>query len=126
MEIYPQLAKFREQDAELERLENLVSTSEMYHSKVHLYQRARNQIQKLIDQAENLKREYSKCIREILIGAEISQFDPNTMSDILERKLTLHSKYEALKTTCVITKRQQLTIKHSMINIKHQIPNSKY
>lgn len=95
-EIDPQLSVFKKQDAELERLEKLISSSDLYHSKVHLYKRARIQVQQLIDQAENLKLEYCKCIREILIGAEISQFEPNTMPDILEIKLTLHSKYEAL------------------------------
>ena len=97
-EIDPQLLTFEKQDAELRRLEKLVETSELYHSKTELYQRGRVQIQQLIQQTENLKREYCKCIREILIAAEISQFDPNGMNDILERKLTLHSKYEAFKS----------------------------
>jgi len=97
-EIDPQLSKFKQEHAELARLEKLVSSSEMYHSKTHLYRRARIQVQQLIDQAEKLKREYVKCIREILIGAEMSQFNPDSLSDILERKLILHSKYETFKT----------------------------
>lgn len=93
-DINPQISAFKQQYVKLEKL---LLGSDLYNSKAQIYRRAKNQIQQLIQQAENLNQEYCKCIKEILIGAEISQFDPNSLSDILERKLTLHSKYEAFK-----------------------------
>ena len=82
LEINPQLSRLEKQDAELERLEKLVSSSEIYLSKAHLYKRAKVQVQQLIQQAEDLKHEYSKCIRELSTGQKLQGVAKLLMSQI--------------------------------------------
>jgi hypothetical protein len=94
--IDPQLIEFNKQKDELQRLQELVSSSEVYRSKAEIYARGAAQIQQLIGNARDLRQEYLKFIREILIGAELSRFDPESMSDVLERKVVLDSKYQVI------------------------------
>jgi len=97
-EIVPQIEELEASSSEVLRLENLAKSSVNYQQQADTYARARKQFQQFINQAEQIKSEYRECIRETLIGAEISKFDSNGMSDIISRRMSLNLKYENFKS----------------------------
>lgn len=97
-EINPQISELERASDNVLRLENLAKSSVNYQKQADTYARARKQFQQFINQAKQIKSEYCECIRETLIGAEISQFDSSAMSDMLERRMRLDLKHENFKS----------------------------
>lgn len=81
LQIDREIERLHQQYQQVERLADLVSTSDLYAEQVDLYIRGLRQIEKLMAQAEALENIYVRLIRETLIGAKVSQYNPDSISD---------------------------------------------
>ncbi|OPF16584.1 hypothetical protein B1L04_10235 [Microcystis aeruginosa KW] len=94
-EINPKIASLVEKKNQLHRLRNLAASSEIFHSQTSLYDRAINQVQLIIDQAETLRQECLKFIRETLIERELLQSDIDT--NLVDCTLDFASQYQLIQ-----------------------------
>lgn len=94
-EINPKIAGLVEKRNQLHRLRNLAASSEIFHSQTPLYDRAINQVQLIIDQAEALGQECLKFIRETLIERELLQSDID--SNLVDCNLDFASQYQLIQ-----------------------------
>jgi hypothetical protein len=94
-EINPKIASLVEKRNQLHRLRNLAASSEIFHSQTRLYDRAINQVQLIIDQAETLRQECLKFIRETLIERELVQSDIDT--NLVDLPLDFASQYQLIQ-----------------------------
>jgi hypothetical protein len=94
-EINPKIASLVEKRNQLHRLRNLAASSEIFHSQTRLYDRAINQVQLIIDQAETLRQECLKFIRETLIERELVQCDIDT--NLVDCTLDFASQYQLIE-----------------------------
>jgi hypothetical protein len=93
--IEPQIAEFNEQLAKLVELRDLAASSEVYTQQAEVYGRAIAQIADLVNNAEDLKRECLKFVRENLIGAELAKYNPDNLPEITQ-KIEFEAKYKAI------------------------------
>jgi hypothetical protein len=94
-EINPKIASLVEKRNQLHRLRNLAASSEIFHSQTRLYDRAINQVQLIIDQAETLRQECLKFIRETLIERDLVQCDIDT--NLVDCTLDFASQYQLIE-----------------------------
>ena len=94
-EINPKIASLVEKKNQLHRLRNLAASSEIFHSQTPLYDRAINQVQLIIDQAEALGQECLRFIRETLIERELVQSDID--SNLVDCNLDFASQYQLIQ-----------------------------
>ena len=94
-EINPKIASLVEKRNQLHRLRNLSASSEIFHSQTRLYDRAINQVQLIIYQAETLRQECLKFIRETLIERELVQSDIDT--NLVDLPLDFASQYQLIQ-----------------------------
>ncbi|GCL50561.1 hypothetical protein NIES3804_21290 [Microcystis aeruginosa NIES-3804] len=94
-EINPKIASLVEKRNQLHRLRNLAASSEIFYSQTPLYDRAINQVQLIIDQAEALGQECLKFIRETLIERELVQSDID--SNLVDCHLDFASQYQLIQ-----------------------------
>jgi hypothetical protein len=94
-EINPKIASLVEKKNQLHRLRNLAASSEIFHSQTPLYDRAINQVQLIIDQAETFRQECLKFIRETLIERELVQSDIDT--NLVDCTLDFASQYQLIQ-----------------------------
>ncbi|TRU81101.1 MAG: hypothetical protein EWV76_21900 [Microcystis novacekii Mn_MB_F_20050700_S1] len=94
-EINPKIASLVEKKNQLHRLRNLAASSEIFHSQAPLYDRAINQVQLIIDQAEALGQECLRFIRETLIERELVQSDID--SNLVDCTLDFASQYQLIQ-----------------------------
>lgn len=94
-EINPKIASLVEKKNQLTRLRNLAASSEIFHSQTPVYDRAINQVQLIIDQAEALGQECLKFIRETLIERELLQSDID--SNLVDCNLDFASKDQLIQ-----------------------------
>ena len=94
-EINPKIASLVEKRHQLHRLRNLAASSEIFHSQTPLYDRAINQVQLIIDQAETLRQECLNFIRETLIERELVQSDID--SNLVDCHLDFASQYQLIQ-----------------------------
>ncbi|MBE9223368.1 hypothetical protein IQ215_11735 [Cyanobacterium stanieri LEGE 03274] len=104
LQIEPQISEFHKQLNELDKLEKLALSSEVFAGRVEWFKRAKIQIQNLIDETKKIENQSLKFIRETLIGQKLAQFDPENLPDINNWTLTIGShfndiqdKYQTLK-----------------------------
>jgi hypothetical protein len=95
-QLEPKLLELNQKISELERVERLARSSEVYAKQAHLYARAASQLRNLIREGQELRDECLRFIRETLIGAEISKFEPDALPDALAWKLQFQVKYRAI------------------------------
>ncbi len=79
--IEPEILALRQQWHELQKLLNLVETSEVYAGHKSVYEKALFQVESLANKAEELQLEYVRSIREILIGRQVASYDPTLVTD---------------------------------------------
>lgn len=77
---------------ELTRLEDLARSSEIYAKQAQLYSRAKLQVWNLLQNNYQLEKECQHFIREVLIGGELANYDPDSIPDILDVKIRLDSR----------------------------------
>ena len=101
LQIDREIEQLNQNFTQLNHLANLVSTSDLYAGKIDLYERALHQLGTLLSQATTLENIYVRLIRETLIGAKISQFDPDALTtrsiDFLEQYQQIKESYLRLK-----------------------------
>lgn len=86
-----------EQEAEkrqLDHLLTLVATSQLYSDHKGTYERALAQVGQIIEKGRKLEQIYTSLAREILIGKELSEYDPNRISNT---HFALDSQYQQIK-----------------------------
>lgn len=86
--------KQKQEMKQIENLLTLVSTSDFYSGQKNLYERALSQIQQIIQKGERLENLYSSYIRELLIGKELSDYNPK---DINNNHIALDIQYKQIK-----------------------------
>lgn len=101
--VEPEILSLQAQSREVRRLIQLVNLSDVYSVQRELYERALDQIETLLTKAEELERGYVRFIRDLLIGMEISGYDPNLLSGsslaIDTRHRLIKEEYQMLKDT---------------------------
>lgn len=95
-QLEPKLLELNQQIRELEQIERLTRSSEVYATQADLYARAASQLRDLVREGQELRRECLRFIRETLIGAEVSKFEPDTLPDALAWKLQFQTRYQAI------------------------------
>jgi hypothetical protein len=105
VEIRPQNQDLQVKFNELERLEKLASSSDLYTLQANLYRRAKEQVAILLESGKNLDKECDKFVRETLIGEELMKYNPENIPDIAATKISLDyqcdqisSEYQKLKS----------------------------
>jgi hypothetical protein len=105
VEIRPQNQDLQVKFNELERLEKLASSSDLYTLQANLYRRAKEQVAILLESGKNLDKECDKFVRETLIGEELMKYNPENIPDIAAMKTSLDyqcdqisSEYQKLKS----------------------------
>jgi hypothetical protein len=105
VEIRPQNQDLQVKFNELERLEKLASSSDLYMLQANLYRRAKEQVAILLESGKNLDKECDKFVRETLIGEELMKYNPENIPDIAATKISLDyqcdqisSEYQKLKS----------------------------
>lgn len=94
LQIEPEVLSLKEQYGQIQKLANLVSTSDIYVGYLGTYERALLQIDKLLNKAAQLQKVYIRLIREALIGVKIAEYNP----DMLEfSQVAFDSQYQRLK-----------------------------
>lgn len=94
LQIDADITRLHQEYRKVNELADLVSTSNLYASQVHLYERALNQIDNLLRKAQELEQIYVHFIRETLIGLEVSRYDP---AQITGDVVIFDAKYKQLK-----------------------------
>jgi hypothetical protein len=105
VEIRPQNQDLQVKFNELERLEKLASSSDLYTLQANLYRRAKEQVAILLESGKNLDKECDKFVRETLIGEELMKYNPENIPDIAATEISLDyqcdqisSEYQKLKS----------------------------
>jgi uncharacterized membrane protein YjfL (UPF0719 family) len=105
VEIRPQNQDLQVKFNELERLEELASSSDLYTLQANLYRRAKEQVAILLESGKNLDKECDKFVRETLIGEELMKYNSENIPDIAATKISLDyqcdqvsSEYQKLKS----------------------------
>ena len=62
-------------------LSKLILKSDMYSNQINIYQKAIEEIVKLLDKAKELEKMYIQIIREGLIGVKIAKYNPNNLKN---------------------------------------------
>lgn len=94
LQVEQDTSKLQQQEEKIEQLLNLVSTSEVYSNQQELYERALWQVQEMIEKASKLEQVYIRLIREVLIGKELSNYDP---TQIVNNHIAMDSQYKKVK-----------------------------
>lgn len=106
-----EVEELRDEYAQLRQLARHVSTSQVYQGQLELYERALVQVADLMAKSEELRNTYVHLIREALIGAQLSNYDPSRLLDLkgtLERQLErLRDEFSTMKS--VATAYEELT-----------------
>ena len=101
--VEPEILHLREQWHKINELLDLVATSELYASQHDTYERALHQVENLLEKAEELQRVYIRLIREMLIGRQVSGYNPNLLPDdslALDRQYkNIRDDYQQMKDT---------------------------
>lgn len=95
--VFPQITQLRQQINELQRLRNLAASSRLYGGKVSLYERAIAQCEQLQQNTTHFFNQISEYIEEVLIGAELAAFDPQSLPDPIDVEFDLQSQYSAIQ-----------------------------
>lgn len=95
-QIDPKIEEFKQKIEELRQAKKLASLSEVYAEKVLDYSKIIAQIEETIENAKQLHHECFKLIGEILIGAELAKFDPDTISEPAAWKLQFATRSNAI------------------------------
>lgn len=80
-QVEQEIADLVEQYHQINELIQLVSTSELYGEQLRVYQRAIRQIDKILDVAQELQKNYIILIREALISLKITNYNPAKIKD---------------------------------------------
>ncbi|MGY6530963.1 MAG: hypothetical protein ACXITR_13650 [Cyanobacterium sp.] len=97
LKIEPQINEFYKQLNELDKLEKLALSSEVFAGRVEWFKRAKIQIQNLIDETKKIENQSLKFIRETLIGQKLAQFDPENLPDINNWNLAVGNHFNDIK-----------------------------
>lgn len=104
LQIEPEISQLEQEQEKLERLANLIASSEFYRGYLDPYERASEQIETLIHKARALRNIYVRIIRETLIGAEMSTYTLNEMPSQMAvdaQYQRLKAEYEQIKQTAI-------------------------
>ena len=97
-ELESKLDELQQKIVELERIEALARSSEIYSQQADLYARALRQLHDMVEDGYKLRKKCKAFIRETLIGAEISKLEPTALPDSLGWKIEFQEKYKAIST----------------------------
>ncbi|NJL52564.1 MAG: hypothetical protein HC930_10720 [Hydrococcus sp. SU_1_0] len=75
-------------------LSKLILKSDMYSNQINIYEKAIEEIEKLLDKAKELEKMYIQIIREGLIGVKIANYNPN---NIKNNQMVHQMKYKQVK-----------------------------
>ena len=75
-------------------LSKLILKSALYSNQINIYQKAIEEIEKLLDKAEELEKMYIQIIREGLIGVKIAKYNPN---NIKNNQMVHQMKYKEVR-----------------------------
>lgn len=92
--VEPEILNLREQWHKINELLDLVATSEFYASQQGIYERALLQVENLLDKAEELQQVYVRFIREVLIGRQVTGYNPNLLPD---DSLAIDNQYKRVR-----------------------------
>lgn len=103
--VEPEILNLNKQHQKISKLLDLVATSDFYASQQHIYERALIQIENLLRKAEELQQVYVRFIREVLIGRQVAEYDPNLLSDnsmaIDQQYRKIKREYQAIRDTAI-------------------------
>lgn len=66
---------------QVDDLSKLILKSDMYSNQINIYEKAIEEIEKLLDKAKELEKMYIQIIREGLIGVKIANYNPNNIKN---------------------------------------------
>lgn len=92
--VEPEILNLKKQWHKINELLDLVATSEFYASQQEVYERALFQVENLLDKAEELQQVYVGLIREMLIGRQLAEYDPNLLSN---KSFAINNQYKKIK-----------------------------
>lgn len=92
--VEPEIINLRKQWHRINELLELVGTSEFYASQQGIYRRALDQIERMLDKAEELEQVYIGFIREVLIGRQVAEYDINLLPD---DSLAINNQYKIIR-----------------------------
>lgn len=104
LQIEPEILQLEQEQEKLERLANLIASSEFYWGYLDPYERASDQIETLISKARALRNIYVRIIRETLIGAEMSTYTLNEIPSQMAvdaQYQQLRAEYDQIKQTAI-------------------------
>jgi hypothetical protein len=94
LQIEQEILSLEEQYQKVNDLADLVSTSKLYSSQLDIYERAVEEIENLLEKAEQLQKIYIHLIREGLIGIQVAGYNPDNIRD---NRLAFDSQYKRIK-----------------------------
>lgn len=101
--VEPEILNLKKQWNKINKLLDLIATSQLYASQQGVYERALVQVENLLDKAEELQQVYVCFIREVLIGRKVVEYDPNLLpndSFAIDRHYKrIKEEYQNLKDT---------------------------
>ncbi|HEY9875515.1 MAG TPA: hypothetical protein V6D12_18940 [Candidatus Obscuribacterales bacterium] len=79
LQIEQEISVLEKQHDKINELAGLVSFSEVYTNYVETYKRALVQIENVLEQARELRGVYACLIKEVLIGLQVAEYNPDTL-----------------------------------------------
>jgi len=79
IQIEQDISVLEKQHDKITDLAHLVSFSEVYTNYVETYKRALGQIENVLEQARQLRGVYACLIKEVLIGLQVAEYNPDTL-----------------------------------------------
>ncbi|MEO0406275.1 MAG: hypothetical protein AAF289_02885 [Cyanobacteria bacterium P01_A01_bin.135] len=99
--IEPEIQRLQDQRTQICQLRTLVATSDIHAGQQGSYDRALEQVNELLQKAEELQFAYVCTIREILIGRQVAAYDPSGLppdsATIDSRYMAVREEYEQMK-----------------------------
>lgn len=103
LKIEPEILALEKQYRKIDKLANLVATSDLYSGQLEVYKRALVQIEDAVKKAEQLQQLYIRLVRETLIGVQVAEYNPDSIQtsqlafDLQYRQIK--EEYQTLKDT---------------------------
>lgn len=94
LEIQEEIVKLLKERENLDKISSLVATSQVYSGYQKIYNRARVQLDDIIQKARELKNIYATMIREELIGLKVAQYN---CDNFIDNRIIFDTQYQQLK-----------------------------
>lgn len=94
LKIQQEISEQEKEKRQIEHLLTLVAASQLYGDRKGIYERALAQVEQIVEKGKKLEQIYTSLIRELLIGRQLSEYDPNRISN---KHLALDNQYQQIK-----------------------------